>query len=356
MSNGLARAARRTGGRVKRGARGILAAGSLGSRVDQLAARIDRLDQQRGLASDVNPRLRELGVLDALSHDPDSYARWLTWRPPGHFYSAIPSVHDLGQRLDALWPAARPERVAGIDLNAEVQLDTFRRVAEFGRELTLPASRSESSRYYSDNVSYGPGDALTLHGMLRHARPERLIEIGSGFSSAMTMDTVEQFLDGKTQLTFIEPYPELLESLMRPGDEDRVAVIAKPLQSVPLDVFSMLEAGDVLFVDSTHVVKTGSDVVWLYGEVLPIVKPGVYVHIHDIFHPFEYPKEWVLEGRAWSEAYLVRAFLTCNEDFEILLFNDWLAKFHRDAISAHLPRMLDNTGGALWLRRVGRAG
>ena len=139
---------------------------------------------------------------------------------------------------------------------------------------------------------------------------------------------------------------------MRPGDATKVTVIPTPLQDVPLSLFATLESGDVLFIDSTHVVKTGSDVVWLYNEVLPSINAGVHIHIHDMFYPFEYPKPWVFEGRAWSEAYLVRSFLAFNPDFEIDLFNDWFAKFHRERIARELPIMLQNTGGALWLKRV----
>ncbi len=122
-----------------------------------------------------------------------------------------------------------------------------------------------------------------------------------------------------------------------------------------MEVFSALQAGDVLFIDSTHVLKTGSDVAWLYGDLLPALNEGVYVHIHDMFYPFEYPREWVLEGRAWSEVYVVRAFLAFNTDFEIVLFNDWLGTFHRDRIAAELPLMLANSGGALWLKRTAKS-
>jgi Methyltransferase domain len=284
--------------------------------------------------------------------DPEAFARWLTWRPPGHFYSPIPNLRELDKLADALWPPEPPPHIPGIALNAEEQLSMFRRVAALARDLDVHERKTAPWRYYSKNVAYGIGDALTLHGMLRHIRPQRLIEIGSGHSSAMTLDTVEHFLDWHTELTFVEPYPELVESLMRPGDRERVTIIPSPLQQVPVETFATLQSGDMLFVDSTHVLKTGSDVAWLYANVLPMLNEGVWLHIHDIFYPFEYRKDWVMEGRAWSETYLVRAFLAFNAAFEIELFNDWLAKFHRDLIEADLPPMLADTGGALWLRRA----
>ena len=284
--------------------------------------------------------------------DPEAFARWLTWRAPGHFYSPIPNLRELDKLDDALWPAEPPSEIPGVELGTDRQLSTFTRIAALARDLDVHEQKTKPWRYYSDNVAYGIGDALTLHGMLQHIRPKRLIEVGSGHSSAMTLDTVELFLDWQTELTFVEPYPELLESLMQPGDPERVTIIPSPLQHVPPETFSTLQSGDVLFIDSTHVLKTGSDVAWLYGNVLPALNEGVLLHIHDIFYPFEYRKDWVMEGRAWSETYLVRAFLAFNTDFEIVLFNDWMAKFHIDRIEAELPAMLADTGGALWLRRA----
>jgi predicted O-methyltransferase YrrM len=297
--------------------------------------------------------LESHGLIEQLRYQPENFARWLTWRPPGHFYSPVPSLTEIEARAAALWPALLPETLPGIELRAEAQLRAFADIAELARLVEVPEQRSDGWRYFSDNVAYGIGDALTLHGMLRLVRPARMIEIGSGYSSAMTLDTVERFLDGKTELTFIEPYPELLESLLRRSDREHVTIIPRSLQDVPIEMFAALESGDILFIDSTHVLKTGSDVVWLYNEILPRLDRGVIVHIHDIFYPFEYPRAWVMEGRAWGETYMVRAFLAFNSDYEIVLFNSWLHQFHPDAIAEQLPAMLANTGGALWLRRTG---
>jgi len=149
-------------------------------------------------------------------------------------------------------------------------------------------------------------------------------------------------------VTAIEPYPDTLERVVRPGDE--LEVVALPVQSVPVERFCALGPGDVLFIDSTHVLKTGSDVQYLYAEVLPRLAEGVYVHVHDIFWPFEYLPHWVREGRAWNEAYLLQAYLVGNRDVEIVLWNHYLAMRHADVIAAELPAMLENPGGACWLR------
>jgi len=311
------------------------------------------IEERLHLAEYTVDRLKSYGLVDPLMHEPEAFARWLTWRPPGHFYSPIPSLPEIEAQADTLWPDKLPETLPGIDLRADAQLQMFADIARLARTLEVAEHRTDQSRFYSDNVAYGIGDALTLHGMLRLTMPGRLIEIGSGYSSAMTLDTVERFLDGKTELTFIEPYPELLESLLRPSDRDHVTIIPTSLQDVPMETFAALEDGDILFIDSTHVLKTGSDVVWLYNEIVPRLNAGVIIHIHDIFYPFQYPREWVFEGRAWGEAYMVRAFLAFNPEYEILLFNHWLEEFHSDAIAEQLPAMMANTGGALWLRRTG---
>jgi hypothetical protein len=123
------------------------------------------------------------------------------------------------------------------------------------------------------------------------------------------------------------------------------------VQDVEPEVFAALEAGDVLFVDSTHVVKAGSDVNHLILEVLPRLAEGVWIHLHDIFYPFEYPPAWVREGRAWQEAYLLRAFLTFNPRFAIRWFQDFLWQHHGEAMR-RLPGVAVNPGGNIWLERV----
>jgi hypothetical protein len=339
---------RRVAGRVRRRLRGRAEA----AQSRELMQHIAHLERRLHIAEHKVKQLTATGLTTDAPLDVETFARWLSWRPPGHFYSPIPNLRELEAQADVLWPEKLPTELPGIDLRPEEQLQTFSHVAKLARALEIHEHKTDPWRYYSDNVAYAAGDGLTLHGMLRIIRPERLIEIGSGHSSAMTLDTVEHFLGGKTQLTFIEPYPELLESLMNRGDYERVTVIPTPLQQVPLDTFATLHSGDVLFIDSTHVLKTGSDVARLYGWILPSLAEGVHVHIHDMFYPFEYPREWVMEGRAWSEVYIVRALLALTSGFEITLFNDWLAQFHHEVIERELPRMLANTGGALWLRRV----
>jgi hypothetical protein len=247
------------------------------------------------------------------------------WVGPGHYYSPMPSVADVEAyaRVAALPP---PESLPGIDLRLDSQLRLLSELRPFYADQPFARDPIGGLRYHFENDVFGYSDAIFLHCLLRHLRPRRIVEVGSGYSSAVILDTVEQFLDPSTKVTFIEPYPERLLTLVKPGDLDRATLVREPVQSVDLALFRELEAGDVLLIDSTHVTKLGSDVNREVFDVLPQLRAGVFVHFHDIFYPFEYPLEWAREGRAWNEAYLLRAFLSFNPTYEIVLFNDLLAK------------------------------
>jgi predicted O-methyltransferase YrrM len=270
--------------------------------------------------------------------------------PPGHFYSALPSRAAV-LRNEARLFGPPPRTLPGIDLREGEQLALLRTLASFYPELPFPERRTPPRRYWYENPAYSYSDAIFLYCMIRHARPRRIVEVGSGHSSAATLDTNELHFGGGIACTFVEPHPELLRSLLRRGDEERIEIRAVGVQDVDAAVFERLEAGDILFVDSTHVSKIGSDVNHLLFEVLPRLAPGVYVHFHDVFFPFEYPREWILEGRAWTEDYLLRAFLTFNSQFEIAVYNTFLEHFHEPWFARNMPLCLRNRGGSIWLRR-----
>ncbi len=207
-------------------------------------------------------------------------------------------------------------------------------------------------RYQLPSSSYDIGDATIYVCMLRHLCPERLIEVGSGSSSAVALDTFDQFFTKRPRITFIEPYPALLKSLLKREDWASIEIVASGVQEVAPSFFDDLQRNDLLFIDSTHIVKTGSDVVFELFEVLPRLRSGVVVHFHDVFYPFEYPCEWVIDRNySWNELYALRAFLTGNRDWEILFFNDYFARAERMRVERDAPQILDNPGGGLWLRR-----
>lgn len=272
--------------------------------------------------------------------------------PAGHYYSPLPSREQI--RADAeRRSTARPRQLPGIALNEERQLALLEQLKVFYRELPFPRKKIPARRYFFENPAYSYSDAICLYAMIRHVQPRRIIEVGSGYSSCVTLDTNELFFDDRIACTFIEPFPALLRSLIKPDDRDRVEIIASRLQDVHAARFRELEENDILFIDSTHVAKLGSDVNYIFEEILPILRRGVYVHFHDIFYPFEYPAAWLNEGRVWTEAYLLRAFLAFSSAYDIVLFNTFLEYFHRSEFERHMPLCLENEGGSIWLRRIG---
>jgi hypothetical protein len=188
--------------------------------------------------------------------------------------------------------------------------------------------------------------------MIRHAQPKAIIEIGSGYSSCVTLDTNELFFNNNISCTFIEPYPQVLEALIKEDDKDKIEIISRKLQDVEVDKFASLSSGDILFVDSTHVSKVDSDVNYIFFEILPSLTNGVYIHFHDIFYPFEYPKEWIYEGRAWNENYILRAFLQYNRAFKVIFCNTFLEHFYEEKFMSEMPLCMKNKGGSIWLKKI----
>jgi hypothetical protein len=270
--------------------------------------------------------------------------------PPGHFYSPVNAPEEVSRDAERIFKI--PESVPGVDLNVEEQLRTLEAIKGYYAELPFKPERSEGLRYYFDNPMYSYSDAICLYGMIRHLRPRRFVEVGSGFSSCVVLDTNELFFGDAISCTFIEPHPQALLSLLKPGDERRVEIAATPLQKIGLDLFSSLSEGDILCVDSTHVSKAGSDVNYLLFEILPALSAGVHVHFHDIFYPFEYPRQWICDLRiSWNEAYLLRAFMQYNDAFKIVLFNTYLEQFYAAYFLKEMPLCMRNKGGSIWLRR-----
>ena len=270
--------------------------------------------------------------------------------PPGHFYSPIPDLA-VADELQASEPVAGPRSLPGIEEAYDDQLRLVRELATYYEELPFPHQRSEEFRYFYDNRYYTYSDAIFLYGMLRHLRPRRVVEVGAGYSSCVILDTNERFLDGNTDVTLIEPYPKRFLRLVsqHPGG---YRLIAEPVQQADPNALASLSAGDVLVIDSSHVVKTGSDVNFLVFQVLPHLPVGVYVHVHDVFYPFEYPAEWVRQGKFWSEAYLLRAFLQYNSAFRIAVMNHGVAARSPELLKELMPLCLRNTGGSLWIHRT----
>lgn len=271
--------------------------------------------------------------------------------PPGHYYSPTPDGNWIRCNRERLFRTEARE-LPGVDLRETEQKRLLVELAAFHREFDVADEPSDDRRYFANNTFFGRASAFNLYAMLRRFEPQRVIEVGSGFSSALMLDTNDRHFAGRTSLTFIEPHSERLRSLVRSDESGGVEILEKPVQDVPASSFEELEAGDVLFVDSSHVTKVGSDVNHLLFEVLPRLQPGVLIHFHDVTWPFEYPERWLAEGRFWNEAYILRAFLQFNPAFEILLFDDYLAHCHAGLLRQTLPAFPGGLGASLWLRRV----
>lgn len=299
----------------------------------------------RGLQKE-NDRLRaELANLRTAQVD------WARFFPPGHFYSPLPSREEVAE---AFARGGFGPPFPAIDLNESGQFERLERFATWYPEQPFPENQTKGARFYLDNPSYGHYDAFMLYGMLREARPKRIIEVGSGFSSAAMLDLNERLLGGGVHFTFIDPDMIRLRKLLRPEDEGRVTLIEKRVQEVPLETFTTLGENDVLFIDSSHVSKIGSDVNRLYLDVLPVLAPGVLIHIHDVAGNLEYPRDWLEEGRAWNEQYLLRAFLMNNDAYRIELFSAWLWNQKHALIREKMPMCARGGGGQMWLKKLKR--
>lgn len=270
--------------------------------------------------------------------------------PPGHFYSPVINHLEIHQREKQIWPDALPDQLPGIDLNLDRQLQWVETMKGYYPGIPYPEQPLPGHRYYYENVYYSYNDAIMLYTFYRKLQPRRVIEIGSGFSSAAMLDARDQ-LKYPTKFTFIDPFPERLQGLLTDADKHSVSIITKPVQEVALSLFEGLQAGDILFIDSSHVLKTGSDVQHNLFHILPRLQPGVYIHFHDAFWPFEYPKNWVLKGTNWNELYALRSLLMHNNTYSVECFSHYLHS-RQEQLFADLPNTRKNWGGNLWLRKL----
>jgi predicted O-methyltransferase YrrM len=246
---------------------------------------------------------------------------------PLHYYQP---VFDPTTIPDRVWD--RRHDLPGLDFREQSQLELLHSLAEHGDETNWPAERQGDS-YYTGSGAFGAASAYLLHAFVRHFKPNRVVEIGAGHSTLIFRGAID--MNGTGTLTTIDPNPD--ERVNRlPVDE----LIAEPVEAVPVERLAGLAAGDMLFIDSSHVIRMGGDVQYLYLDVLPRLKPGVLVHIHDIQLPYEYPRSYA-PRYFWTEQYLLQAFLTQNPRWEVLLGGFMLQTDHPDAFREVFP----NTAG-----------
>lgn len=264
------------------------------------------------------------------------------------FYSPLPDVELLTAR-----EFQRVSDLAGLAMRLDRQLAFVRaELAAHLAEFRPPRRASGRDEYVVENPSYGLTDAAVLHAMVRHLRPARVVELGSGHSTLVAAAAgLANAVEGQPlRLDVYDPYPVAGLSSV-PGVTSLTPLGAR---DVPLSIFAELTENDVLFVDTTHTVKIGNDVTRIVLDILPVVKPGVVVHFHDIFLPYEYPRHWVEDlGLYWSEQYLLQAFLAFNPHFEIVCAVAALGRERPTELRDVLPPgAVPQDGSAMWIRRV----
>ncbi len=268
-----------------------------------------------------------------------------------NFYSPIPDTRELAV-IDS--SSSDPP---GINFRAAHQIELVRTLAsEYGAEFnSLRRQPGSDNSFYLENRYFESVDAELLFGVVRHFKPDRVIEMGSGFSSlliAQALGANEE--DGRAgHLTTYDPYPRPF--IARAAQQGVIDLHGKGAQQIHGSVFEQLRADDILFIDSSHVLRVGSDVQHLYLHVLPRLAPGVLVHIHDIFLPDDYPPAWPRHHlRFWNEQYLLQAFLTFNSAYEVLLGSAYLHRRHANILQ-QLVSSYDQTRqspGSFWMRRA----
>jgi uncharacterized UPF0146 family protein len=261
------------------------------------------------------------------------------------FYSPFLNSAQLTEHYNNLRDGLIPAAARLCD--AERFHSKWREVCQFVREMAdIPRQAAEG--YYWDNAFFPNLDALTYHCIIRAQRPERVIEVGAGFSTHVAARALQ--MNGEGELQVIEPYPtpKLFELIGR-----RISLHQERVQQVPDRVFDVLRPGDVLFIDSSHVSKTGSDLNHIMFSVLPRLPRGILLHFHDIFLPYEYPSDWTLgRGWAWNEQYLLLAWLMSNSDRSPILGTHALVRHRRDSVAWDLDGMDIGplSGGSFWVQ------
>jgi predicted O-methyltransferase YrrM len=283
----------------------------------------------------INRAMRHVMFL-AQSH-PQVVDDWGYHIRPIHYYEPIPDFRAItSDQLE------RRREFRSIDFRWDNQLTLLEELSAYAHELT-DIDHTDFKNGYFDGF-----DAAVYYSLIRHLKPRRVIEIGSGYSTRFASKALARNA-GRGRLTCIEPHPE--ERLN--GLRVKVDLIEKPVEEIDVEFFAQLEANDILFIDSSHTVKFGSDVCYEFLEILPALRPGVWIHVHDIFFPHDYPAEWLLKRRlALNEQYLLEAFLSFNREFQVAVANHWLCLEHPDSA----VRLWSNAAGAkassFWMKRV----
>lgn len=272
---------------------------------------------------------------------------------PNHFYEPIPDIREI---RDELW--LENSELPGIDTAEDKQLQLLSIFSKYKKEYDqFPNTGADRPYdYFFDNQSFGSVDGELLYCMVREYKPHSIIEIGSGFSTFIAASAIrenqKQEPGYSAKLTAIDPFPN---ETIKGGFPGLSGVVEKKVQDVPLNFFKDLKENDILFIDSSHVLKIGSDVQYEFLEILPRLNKGVLIHIHDVFLPAEYPKEWIFDKKFfWTEQYLLQSFMAFNNSFEFLWLAGDMIINHPDKLEEFFKSYNHGTTrpSSCWLRKI----
>ncbi len=266
---------------------------------------------------------------------------------PVHFYSPIPNTAEINPAI-----FEKASDMPGVDQNLDAQARLLSEVAALDYlDQFFRLFCSGKHPLFNLEGAITQEDAAMLYAMIRKLRPARIIEIGGGQSTLVSIAALQENGNADVRHVVIDPYPQ---PYLQGELSAKIELIAKKVEDVPLSLFEELGENDILFIDSTHTVRVGGDVIFEVLEVLPRLKPGVFVHIHDIFLPHHYPKDWVIKRHIfWAEQYLLQAFLAFNKSFEIVWCYGMMLGGRADDLAAKFWRAPKfGAGGSLWLRRT----
>ena len=272
----------------------------------------------------------------------------------GDFCHAHPFNHYESPYADLAFVRKNKEQIYNINMQMNINFDIESQINLLNRmaEIPLPnwheKETNDGFRYYTDNNMFGFSCAAALYGMIMLNKPKHIIEIGSGFSTSVMLDTNEHCFSNEIDIECIEPRPQRLKKLLK--ESDHIIIHENDLQEMSLGLFSKLQPNDILFIDSSHVMKTGSDVSYELFEILPMLPKGVHIHFHDIFWPFEYPMGWLTEGRAYNEQWGLRALLTDGTAYKVTLFGHQLECLSEAGIIPHINPIYGS--GSIWIEKL----
>jgi Methyltransferase domain len=267
-----------------------------------------------------------------------------------HYYQPL-----VNPRKHLRKPLNEPRLLPGIQWNVDEQLSLLKAFRYQEELLAIPYEQKEAAplAFYYDNPSLRAADAEFLYSLVRHFKPRRVIEIGCGYSTRLAVQAEQKNRAENSAHACahicIEPYEmPWLEKL-------EVKVLRSKVEDLPLSTFDVLESGDILFIDSSHMIRPQGDVLFEFLEILPTLKPGVLIHVHDVFSPRDYLKEWLVDQHIqWNEQYLLEAFLSFNSEFRIIGAVNMLKKDQRKALEEKCPitaQWPDDEPGSFWMIR-----